>query len=219
MAIRSGIAGQVGIAAETTWGTYQAPDHWIEPTSESLKYNISRLDSRGLRANDRFMRSDRWITNRFDGGGDLEFEVRNKGMGLIFKHMLGTSAITADGAGFRHKYTPGDPFGLGLTVQVGRPDTGGTVRAFSYTGCKIISWELSNSVDNFLALRAGFDGKQELTNQTLGVASYPTNVQSFSFLNGSITVGGSSSYNITSWTLSNTIGTEAGSLLRWWFWS
>lgn len=206
MAIRSGIAGQLGIAAETTWGTYAAPDHFYEPESETLKKTIGRIESKGLRANNRVLRSDRWGSGKVDVGGDVTLEVLNKGFGLWFRHMLGGANIVADGAGFHHTYTFGDPYGLGLTCQVGRPDASGTVRAFSYTGCKIASWELSNAVDGILMLKPTLDGQQEVTNQTLASASYPATTELFYFTEGAITVGGSSSYNIKSWSLKNAVG-------------
>ena len=40
MAIRSGLASQIGIGAETTYGTPVTPTEYIEFNSESLVYNI-----------------------------------------------------------------------------------------------------------------------------------------------------------------------------------
>lgn len=206
MAIRSGIAGQLGVAAETTWGTYQAPDHWYEPDSENINLTINRVEGKGLRQNNRLVRSDRWAAGRREVKGDMTFEVLNKSFGLLFKHMLGAANIVADGAGFHHTYTVGDPFGLGLTVQIGRPDASGTVRPFSYTGCKVDSWDLSNAVDQTLMLKVTVDGQDETTSQTLAAPSYPATTELFYFTEGSITVGGSSAYNIKQWNCTNSVG-------------
>jgi hypothetical protein len=206
VAIRSGIAGQLGIAAETTWGTYAVADHWYEPDNESLNLNKARIEGKGLRANNRVLRSDRWASGKIDVSGDVQLAVLNKSFGLWFKHMLGASLITADGAGWKHTSTFGDPYGLGLTVQVGRPDGSGTVRPFSYTGCKVQQWDLSNAVDGTLDLKVTLDGQQETTAQTLAAASYAATTELFYFTQGAITVGGSSSYNIKQWNLSNQTG-------------
>lgn len=206
MAIRSGIAAQLGVAAETTWGTFQTPDHWYEPDSESFGLTINRIESQGLRQNNRLTRTDRWAAGSIDVKGDIELPVLSKSFGLLFKHMLGASNITADGAGFKHTSSMGDPFGLGLTVQIGRPDVGGTVRPFSYTGCKVDNWELSNAVDDMLKLKLGFDGANETTAQALASPSYAAGTEVFYFTEGQITVGGSSSYNVHNWNVQNSVG-------------
>jgi hypothetical protein len=206
MAIRSGIAAQLGIKAETTWNTFAVPDKFYEFDSESLKFNLDRVEGKGLRANNRVLRTDRWNRGKQDVKGDIEMEVLNKGFGLWFHHMLGEIATAADGAGFKHTATVGDPYGLGLTVQVGRPDASGTVRAFSYTGCKVENWEMSNAIDDTLKLRVGLDGAAEDLGQALATASYPASMELFYFTQGTITVGGSSAYDIRSWSVQNTVG-------------
>lgn len=195
MSTASGIAGQFGYAAETTWGTYKAPDHFVEVVSESLALQIERIASAGIRASSRVARSDRWVANKKGVTGQLSFEVASKGFGLWLKHMLGAqSSGTASGGTNAKKYTStiGDPFGLGLTVQVGRPDDTGTVQPFSYKGCKITDWELSNSVDGLLMLASTLDGQDEDTAQSLAAASYPSSSELLSFVGGSVTIAGSS---------------------------
>lgn len=207
MAIRSGIAGQVGAATETTFGTYAAPSatNWFETVSESLALSIDRIEAKSLRQNARVLRTDRWAAGKRGVAGDLNFEVLSAGFGFWFRHMLGSASSVADGAGFKNTYVLGDPFGTSFTVQVGRPDTSGTIRPFSYTGCKVVNWDLSNAVDGVLDLKVGIDGQDETTAQTLGTPSYPApggGTELFYFTEGAITVGGVSTYNIHDWTLS-----------------
>ena len=64
MSTASGIAGSFGYGADTTWGTYKAPDHFVEVVSESLKLQIDRIESKGIRASNRVLRSDRWVANK-----------------------------------------------------------------------------------------------------------------------------------------------------------
>jgi hypothetical protein len=196
MALRSGLAAQIGFAAETTWGTYQIPTRFLEFVSEGMALSIERIESSAIRRNNRVLRSDRWIANKKGVGGAVSFEVSDKGFGLLFKHMLGTAAAPATPGGATntrdHVFTIGDHDGLALTVQVGRPDVGGTTRAFSYMGCKVTEWEISNSVDGLLALSLTFDGRDEDTGQTLATASYPSDQGLLSYVGGTISVGGSS---------------------------
>lgn len=175
MAIRSGLAGQLGIAQETTFGVRNVPDHFYELVSESLKLNKTRVPAKGIRPSRLVQRTQRFRTVRTDVGGDIVLEVGSNSFGLLFYHCLGTKASVADGLGFKKTYTVGDTFGLSLTAQVGTPDTGGTVRVFEYNGCKVDNWEISTAIDQVLSLKVGLDGITETTNQTLAAASFPAN--------------------------------------------
>jgi len=194
MAIRSGLAAQLGIAAETTFGTRVAPDHFYELVSESLKINKTRVPAKGIRASKLVQRTQRFRTVRTDVSGDVVLEVGSNNFGLLFKHCLGSAAQTADGTGFKRTYTLGDTFGLSLTAQVGTPDTGGTVRVFEYNGCKVTDWELSTAIDQVLSLRLSLDGVQETTNQTLATATWPSNTfnEVYYVDEVALTVGGAS---------------------------
>ena len=190
MAIRSGIAAQLGFAQETTWGVYKVPDHFLEFESESLVQSRARVESTGLRQNNRVLRTDRWAQGKVDISGDITFEVANKGFGLLFKNLLGASSSVADGLGTHWTFAYGDPYGLGMTLQVGRPDVSGTVQPFTYTGCKVDSWEFSNAVDGILLCKTTWDGQAETTSQSLATASYPSTQELFVFTEGSLSVGG-----------------------------
>lgn len=192
MADRSGIGAQLGLAEETTFGTYVAPARFIEFASETVTYSIARDESKGLRSGQRVLRSDHWKAGKIAAAGDLNLEVGNRGFGLLFKHMLGAVATTADGAGFKHSCTIGDLFGKSLTAQVGKPDIGGVVDPFSYTGLKITDWDLANSPDNFLDLRLGVLGQNETTAQALGSATAPTETEILHWSGATLTIGGAS---------------------------
>lgn len=194
MAIRSGLAAQIGIAAETTWGTFVAPDHWYEFNEEDLSLSIERVESAGLRANNRVLRTDRWAAGQQRVEGSVTMDVPSKSFGLLAKHALGSASISTPSGATNtrlHTHTLGDPYGLGLTVQVGRPDSGGTVRAFSYAGAKISELTLSNSVDEILQAEIGLVAQSESTSEALATASYPSGNQLFIWTSGDIKIGGS----------------------------
>lgn len=193
MSIRSGVAAQLGVAAETTWGTYQTPTRFFEFNNENLNLSVARIESQSLRASNRMLRTDRWVANKKGVSGSVSLEVMSKNFGLVFQHMLGSiSSGTVAGGTNAKKHTAvlGDPFGLGLTVQVGRPDIGGTVRPFSYLGCKVTDWEISNSVDGLLMLNLSLDGSDETTAQSLAAASYATAQEILNFTGGVLNVAG-----------------------------
>jgi hypothetical protein len=206
MAYRSGIGGSLGIGQETTWGTQAAADHWLEFDSESMKNNIDRIDSKGMRVNQRLVRTDRWAPGKKGITGDIEYDVITKGSGLMFKHMLGVVNTTPVSGGQKHTFTIGDPFGLGLSVHVNRPDTGGGLRSFHYAGCKVNGWELSNSTDTNLKCKVTLDGVTEVVDGTPGSPTYPVGGAVYSFFQGAITVGGAGTYNIHDWTCTADMG-------------
>lgn len=194
MSIRAGLAAQLGAVAEDTWGTYKAPTSFVEFTEESLALAIERIESPGLRASNRVLRTDRWAAGQRRVEGTVSFEAPSKGLGLWLKNALGAVNITTPGGATDarlHSHTLGDPFGLGLTVQVGRPDVSGTVQPFSYTGAKINSITLTNSVDEFLVVECEMVAEDEVTSESLATASYPAAMQLFNWTQGVISLAGS----------------------------
>lgn len=195
MAIPSGLSAQLGIAAESTYGTPVTVTRFYELVSESLKLEIERIESAALRSGTRVQRSDRWVPGKKNIGGDIEMEVANKSFGLWLSHMIGTAVTTQPNAGpdptvYDHTYTPSD-LPTSLTMQVGRTDIGGTTRAFTYHGCRVSEWELEVAVDEIAKLSLTILGEDEDTSTGLATASYPSTLSLLTFVQGSITVAGS----------------------------
>lgn len=194
MPIPSGLSAQIGVAEESTYGTIVTPSRFYEPRSEGLKMEQERIESDALRSGTRVLRSDRWAVGKKTVEGDIELDLLTKGAGLLFKHMFGGIASSQpDAVGaptvWKHSFTPGD-FPVGLTVQVGRPDNSGTVRPFTYSGCRVSEWELSASVDEIAKLSVSLLGQNEDTATALATASYPSGAALFTFTHATLTVGG-----------------------------
>lgn len=210
MALRSGLAAQIGFKAETTWGTYAVPTRFLEFRDESMSLASERIEGEAIRTANRVQRTGRWAANRKGVGGDVSFEVLSKGFGLIFEHMLGSNTITTPAGGTLARdqtIVIGDLYGKSLTVQVGRPDVTGTVQPFSYTGCKVASWELSNDVDGVLMLTCTFDGKDEDTTQALASASFAAADELFFFTGGVVTIA-AGAYDVRNITISGDNGLQ-----------
>ena len=157
----SGISSQLMIAAESTRGTFVTPTRGYEFLDESMALDIQRIESKGLRAGTRVLRSDRWREGKRSAAGSINMEVGNKSFGLWFEHMLGSAAISTPGGATLtrlHTFTPGD-LPTGLTVQTGKPDLGGVVQPFSYVGAKVDKWKLAAKLDDFLELGVTLDRK------------------------------------------------------------
>lgn len=177
MAYGSGLGGSVGWVAESTYGTYVAPTKWAEFNSEKLSLSKKIIANEGLRGGARFGRISRRVVTSREATGSLEFDVSSRGFGVLLTHMLGTTTPAATQIAttsvYRQIHTPGE-MNRSLTIQVGRPQTDGTVKPFTYLGCKIPSWELGCSVDEFLNLKVDVDARNEITSQTLAAPTYVT---------------------------------------------
>lgn len=191
MAIGSGLAAQVAAKKETTYGTRVVPDKFYEFASEGGIRNQRYLESRPLRAGRFFQSEPRRVLTTRDAGVSITGEVPNKNFGVIVDLAHGNTVTPVQqGATTAYLQThnlTGDPT-KSATIQVGKPDTGGTVRPFDYTGCMLNEFSLSCEVDGWLEFTAGFDAQDEDTAQTLATASYPTNLEGFNFQQCVVTV-------------------------------
>ena len=207
----SGLFAQIGLAPEVTYGTYVAPTRFLPFDSEDLKLSIERDEMTGsLGELTTTLRSDRWLAGKRNVSGSINLKVMTRGFGMLFQHMLGTAVITTPGGATttrEHTHTLGSLFARMLTVQVGRPSVDGVVRPFSYLGCKVESWELSNSISGFLELGLTINGRDETTAQALAAASYPAGSVPLHWAGGAITIGGVA-FPLREITISGSTGDE-----------
>lgn len=192
---------QLGIKAESTYGTAVAVDTFYEFTKETLRGKYERIESKGLRAGAHFPRADRWAPYPKEIGGDIDVEVFSLGMEPLLSALLGgwddTSAVSPGvPAGVKRYVGTADTFiGVSYTVQVGRPDINDTVFPCTYAGGKVTDFEISNNNDELLELSTGWDFASEHLGTGAGAlalqeADYPDGGRVFSFLGGTITVDG-----------------------------
>lgn len=192
MALASGLAAQLGFAQETTWGTAVTVTRFTPFVNESIQQEIEMLESAGIISGARVLRSQQWALGSRSISGDLGLEMYDRSIGLLMKHALGSVTTSGTTAPFTHTFTPGDLSGLGLTVQVGRPDRGGTVRPFTYAGCKVESWEIAYTAGEIATLGLTMVGKSETTSTVLASNSLTAGIAPMIGLVGSVTLGSSS---------------------------
>src|SRR5690606_37434896 len=183
MAYGSGLSGQVGFAEETTWGTPATVDRFLEHLEEELNMEPTWLDSEGIKAGQAYKRVTRTKQSRRTVSGSLSLEAADKGLGVLLKHALGqaTSTQIASTTAYRQIHTPAPKTGLGLTFQVGRPQTDGTVKPFTYAGCKIVGWEFSCSDGELAQCSFDVDGQDMSTATALANAAYIAGTGVFDF--------------------------------------
>lgn len=193
MATGSGLDGQVGFATETTWGTAVTVTRFPEFNSESLKKEVTWLEPAGLRVGTKAKRVSRIRQSRTWVSGDVELDLVTLGMGMLVKHMLGSTVTTTtlvSGSAYKQVHTPGNYVGLGLSVQVGRPEPSGTVRPFTFAGCKVTGWEFTLEDNAYPKLKLSLDGKSETTATGLAVAAYLAGAAAFDFSQATLKLGG-----------------------------
>jgi hypothetical protein len=175
MAIGSGLGAQIGISAESTYGTFVAPAKFVEFTKEGLALKKTTAQSAGIAAGRLMALSTRRVVTRREAQGTLEMEVSNKGMGLLLQTLMGTSVTPVQQgatAAYLQTHTLASVAGKSLTIQKGVPLTTGTVTDKSFVGCKITSGEFSCGVGEMLTSSFEIDGKDCDEAQTLAAASY-----------------------------------------------
>ena len=186
----SGAQAQIVYGEESAWRTRATPNRAVPLLSESLEDSRERLESEGIVAGDRVLRSQQWNGGPIDIGGDIQHELYQSGIDLLLKHMFGTVTTTGSGP-YTHVYKPGPLDGKGLTIQVGRPGVGGVVHPFDFLGCKIAEWEIGLVVDQIATLGLTVFAGDVLTDQTLVTPSYPSaGLAPFKFTHGLIEIDG-----------------------------
>jgi hypothetical protein len=191
----SGLSGQVGAVAESTYGTPVTVTHFYEFLSENFQFVPTWLDGMGLKAGQAYNRSSRTVVSQKAVTGDLTMEHTSgeaanavaDSMGFWWKWALGSTLTTPTvvlGTAYKQVHTNGSKAGQFITCQVGRPQvSGATVQPFTYTGCKCSDWEFSCNDNQIAQLKLTFDGRDEGTSTGLAAASYPTPNGLFSFAN------------------------------------
>lgn len=199
-------------AVESVYGTPTAMTRWFEFLSESLELRTNTLVSNGIRCGGsrNLRRGSRRIISSRDGGGTVTMEVATTGFGRWFHHILGGTPVITGAGPYTHTYAMGDLSGKSLTVQKVLRDAASTeIEAFNFHGCKVLSAEFSISVDQILQLAVTLDA-EDVDTTTAGAAASYTNPTLFSFLNGTLNVGGSPVASVTSAnvTITNNLKTD-----------
>lgn len=194
MAIGSGLAAQVGFGAEGTWGTAVTVDHFPEFDSETVDYSKGINQGQGLHAGGQYDRAARRTVATYTAAGDVAMEHAFNGLGLLWKHALG-SAVTAPSlvapGVYKQVHQPGPLNGFGLTYQKGVPQRDGTVRPFTFAGGKVTGWTLAVSQSKNLTFTPTFDFAKLSTATALAAASYLSSNGVFDSAQCAIKIGGS----------------------------
>jgi len=184
---------------EVSYGTPATVTRRYEIVSESLARQNTILESQGISGRAvTLRRGARRVISARMGSGDVVMELAENGMGRWFEHMIGStpgSPAQQDGSdAYMQTHQFGSLTSKSLTVQKSLRDGAGTeVEAFTYHGCKVVSWEITCNVDAIPQLTVSLDAEDVDTSTastTLLQLPEPTGGL-FTFLGGSLLIAGS----------------------------
>lgn len=180
MGVGSGLCSQFGFKNESVVGTAVTVDHFHKHVSvggDGLQL-ITSTDE-GLGGCNLVPTVDRAVEVARQVARDVELNVGTRGLGLLLKQMLGSTATAAQIAAtpaYRQIHWNGDVATKSLTLQFGFPEATptGTVQPHTVNGAKVTQWELSCARNDLAKLRMSLDGWNEVTNVALASATYPS---------------------------------------------
>jgi hypothetical protein len=175
MGIGSGLNSQVGFAAESTWGTFVAPNRFVHHKTARADRAATRVQGQGIAAGRMGPLASQYAETTVWGEGALTCDVPNKGMGVLYNVLMG-GAVTPSalsGSAYAATFPLADTYGKSLSFQVGAPiRDGSSVIAQSLAGGKILSAEFSCDIAGYLAAALEIDAKTFSTSESLATASY-----------------------------------------------
>lgn len=192
MAIGTGLAASLGVAAESTYGTYVAPTRFYEFNKQDVKKVKNTVQGGGLAAGRFSQLGSRRVVASEAASGMFEVEVANKGMGLLLNHLMGgtvTPVVQGATAAYLQTHTVSDNVGKFLTVQAGVPSTNGTVNPYTYKGGKVLSAEFSCGVDEILTSTWDMDFQRATESDSLVAPSYTAALAPFHFAQMNVKLG------------------------------
>jgi hypothetical protein len=177
MSEKAGIGGLLALKTETTVGTYAAPTVGVQFMKESIKRNNAYVKRPTIQSGVISQKDNQHSQTTHDASGDVEFDFLGNGMGPFLNLLHGnvvTPVVVVAATVWKQTHNVGliSPNGKSVSLQVGRPDVGGTVRPFSYTGGKVAVLKLTMERGGVLSAVASMDFMDESTAQTIVVPTY-----------------------------------------------
>ena len=184
----SGLDAQIGFGTEATVGTGITVNKFTTFNSADLSFDPTYLEGTGLQSGRRYKSVNQVGIARRSATGKVEVPVMTKGFGWYWQHLIGSagtaSVVTGGTLAYEQYHTPGPLWGKSFTTQVGKPEPAtGTVKPFTYNGCKALDWTLTFQDNAKTLLDFTVDAWDESTATALATATYPTNNTQWDFSN------------------------------------
>lgn len=172
---RSGLSAQAMIKTETTVNTYVAPTAGLYLIDEAIKRDVAKIKSNGIVATRRLATSDQHYNGNETIAGPMHVELTDLGCEDALALIFGAPVKTGAGPYTRTWAGPLDLFGASATLQIGRPDVGGTVDPFTFTGVKATGAEIGLAVNEVATLGLDLVAMNEILYRTVTDGATNTN--------------------------------------------
>lgn len=163
MAIGSGLGGSVGIGLESNYGIYVPATRWFPFEDEKFDVERKFSEAKAIIAGSLVKQAAQTVLLTQMVKGSMKMPVVNSGMGLLLEAVLGSMTapvISGTGPAYTSTGSLTSTVGKSFSVQVGRPQTNGTITPFSYLGCKATSLDLSIEAGNVADISTEWVGQQ-----------------------------------------------------------
>jgi hypothetical protein len=179
-----------------------------------LEQKLTFTDGTGLRPGRRTSLQTQRAISRKEVSGDVTVEASSAEPGILLEAAMGSGTNTLLGTlAYQHLFLPSADYLPSYTIQKGVPPLGGgALVPFSFTGMQCSAIEFDAKAGAVLTIKASFVGQDVVTAQSLVTPTYPAVSELFTYVGGSIVVGGSPTTPTVS-TLS-TGGTSVGTVIE-----
>lgn len=187
---------QLGIVAESTYGTFVAPTRsYPIQTMPQLHKEFGVIESGAWYAGVNGLTSTDFTTDTKQPAlGSLGIiPVQVRGISMLLKHIFGAapsigSAVTGR---YPHTFTPGS-HAISFSAQVNRPFVDSSAKIASYAGCKItdakFACKVSNGPDGNLTVDPNVVAQSEVFTEALAAASYGSSTSQETLGFGAVTI-------------------------------
>ncbi|KAA9110183.1 phage tail tube protein [Microbacterium rhizomatis] len=182
----------VGMGKETTYGSPSAVTRFFESEAKA-KYDVKTIKGSGLRPTKGVARTSRQSISGFEGSTDIELDAPTRGLGFLLNAVMGAVTNTLVSTGLYqqvHTLSTTDPVASYAIQEALPPIGGGASNVHTFRGCVFDSLEISAKEGAYLSVKLSATILKMLTTGATA-ASYPSDDTLFSFVHGSIQVGGS----------------------------
>lgn len=197
------LATQMGYKKESVYGTAVTVDTFCDYESESINPVVERYESPALRTT-RGLRDDRFFPWVAGYDGTIRFPVMTKTFGFWGEFLTGGDVATTGPTDtvYTHTFNIASLCDDSFTLQIDKPlgVCGDDDQAFTYAGCKVGSWTLSQEAGGVIVAEIEVMAQTGLTATAKATASYVTGLEFLPWSSTSLTIGGTA-VPVKSWSV------------------
>lgn len=187
------IDSSITVKKETVFGTPVTVDTSYSVLAEDLTYIPTYVQGAGKRYGSRVAAAASRVLGKEEVGGSFTVEADTKGLGKLFEAAIGVGTSTLiSGTSYQQLFTPlVDDFLPSYTIQKGVPPIGGGVSSpHTFAGMVCSGFEMAADNAGIPTIKFNWVGKSLATGTAFVAPSYLSGQSLFSFVNGSVRIGG-----------------------------